>query len=356
MRNIIEMVDIINIDDSARWDSIIKGLPAYDVYYLSGYVKAFQRHGDGNPVLLYYESEKGRAFCVLMLRDVAEDSHFKNILPTKKYFDAVTPYGYGGFIFDGEVNREKLAMEFRQILNEKNINSVFSRFHPVLDNAKENEGIVNVIPLGKTIAIDLTSPEVIWNNITSKNRNMIRKAEKSGVEIHHGKGIELLRKFKVIYDETMRGDNADEYYYFKDDFYQSIADDLKDNYEIFYATLGDKIISIAIFLFANGKMHYHLSGSVREFRSLAPSNLLLYKAALWGYEKGFKTLHLGGGVGSGEDPLYKFKAAFNRNSDYRFSIGKMIVDEDQYNYLKNLRATFDPDFNSESNYFPVYRS
>ncbi len=103
-------------------------------------------------------------------------------------------------------------------------------------------------------------------------------------------------------------------------------------------------------------MHYHLSGSVLEYRNLAPSNLLLYKAALWGCEQGFKTFHLGGGVGSGEDNLYKFKAAFNRNSDYRFSIGKEIFDESTYARLVNIRKENDSNFNPESSYFPLYRS
>ena len=42
-----------------------------------------------------------------------------------------------------------------------------------------------VIDLGKTIAFDLTSPEVILENIISKNRNMIRKAEKNGIVIEY---------------------------------------------------------------------------------------------------------------------------------------------------------------------------
>ena len=65
------------------------------------------------------------------------------------------------------------------------------------------------------------------------------------------------------------------------------------NYEMFYATLDGKIIAMSIMLFANKQMHYHLSGSMMEYRNLAPSNLLLYKAAVWGSEQGYKTFHLG---------------------------------------------------------------
>lgn len=349
-------MEIFDLTQSDKWDEIVKSFPNYDVYYLSGYVKAFEVHGDGKPVLLYYtEKNGGRAICVLMLRVVSKDPLFIGKIPEGKYFDAVTPYGYGGFIFDGEVDTTRLAQEFHQVLKDNHVNSAFFRFHPVLDNAKLNESVVNVIPLGKTIAIDLTSPEVIWENIISKNRNMIRKAEKSGVEIHHSSDPKLFETFKEIYDETMRGDNAEDYYFFKTPFYDSIANDLNSNYEIFFATHEDKIISIAIMIFANNQMHYHLSGSLREYRSLAPSNLLLYKAALWGYEQGYKTFHLGGGVGSGEDPLYKFKAAFNRNSDYRFAIGKSVIDIDTYNELLQLRGFSDEEITSIS-YFPQYRA
>ena len=93
-----------------------------------------------------------------------------------------------------------------------------------------------------------------------------------------------------------------------------------------------------------------------EYRNLAPSNLWLYKAAVWGCEHGYKTLHLGGGVGSGEDNLYKFKAAFNRESDYQFSIAKMIFDQEKYDALVVERAGRDPEFNNESKFFPLYRS
>ena len=103
-------------------------------------------------------------------------------------------------------------------------------------------------------------------------------------------------------------------------------------------------------------MHYHLSGSVLEYRNLAPSNLLLYKAALWGCEQGYKTSHLGGGVGSGEDNLYKFKAAFNKNSDCQFSIGKQIFNEGKYKKLVEIRRKEDPMFDGTSKFFPLYRS
>ena len=343
------MITLFGIKDSVRWDVIVRGFAEYDVYYLSGYVKAFNIHGDGDPFLLYYEGDGLKAIYVYMRRPTAIDG----------IFDSVTPYGYGGVLFEGNTNNENLQAFWKEYLakmTEEHIVDNFVRYHPVLKNAIPMKSISNVIDLGKTIAFDLTSPEVIWENIISKNRNMIRKAEKNGIEIRHGKDVALFQDFKRIYNATMDKDNAEEYYYFGDAFYESIHNDLNDNYEMFYAVLDGQIIAMSIMLFANKQIHYHLSGSMIEYRNLAPSNLLLYKAALWGYEQGCKTFHLGGGVGSGEDNLYKFKAAFNKNSDYQFSIGKEIFDQEKYDQLVAIRAQQDPNFNPESKFFPLYRS
>lgn len=343
------MVKLYSIDQKNNWDSIVKNYAKFDVYYLSGYVKAFQIHGDGEPQLFYYNTEGLKAIYVFMKRKTAIEG----------YYDSVTPYGYGGVLFEGDTSEDNLKAfldAYVEKMKEIGIVDNFVRYHPLLQNAVPMKSLSTVVDLGKTIAIDLSSEDVIWNNIISKNRNMIRKAEKNGIEIRHGKELELFKEFKRIYNSTMEKDHAEEYYFFEDAFYESIHRDLYDNYEMFYAVKDGEIIAMSIMLFANNQMHYHLSGSLQEYRNLAPSNLLLFKAALWGCQQGFKTFHLGGGVGSGEDNLYKFKAAFNRNSNCQFSIGKEIFDQKKYDELVAERAIRDASFNKESHYFPLYRS
>ena len=343
------MIELFDLAHSAEWDNKVKSFTDYDVYYLSGYVKAFHIHGDGDPYLLYYEVEGLRAIYVYMRRPTDIEG----------VYDSVTPYGYGGVLFEGDTSEDNLKDFWKAYLDEmakEHIVDNFVRYHPVLRNAVPMKIISNVIDLGKTSAMDLSSPEVVWDNIHSKNRNMIRKAEKNGIIIEHGKGMDLFDKFIEIYNATMDKDHAEAYYYFKRPFYESIHNDLQDNYELFYALLEDKIIAMSIMIFANGRLNYHLSGSDIEYRNLAPSNLLLYKTALWGCEHGFRTFHLGGGVGSGEDNLYKFKAAFNKVSDYQFSIGKQVFDQQLYDELVGLRRRSDEAFDETSQYFPLYRS
>lgn len=351
------MLEVINIDESDKWDSMVKSFRNYDAYYLSGYTKAFKLHGDGEPKLIYYHDEEIRAINVVMIRDIAEDKRFKDKIETKSLFDITTPYGYGGFIIEGNPNDNNLKefnKEYSNYCRSKNIISEFVRFHPVLKNSKFNNEIYDVIDLGKTITVDLVSKEQIWNDLSSKNRNVIRKAIKSGVEIYWGRSSELINEFIPLYNATMNKDNATDYYYFNKEFYKSVLDDLRYNSLIFYALYNQKVISMSMILFGNESMHYHLSASDRVYQNLAATNLLLYEAACWGCENGYKSFHLGGGLASKEDSLFKFKKAFNKNSETYFSIGKKIFDQEKYDELIEIRLQ-ENEFDIDTTFFPKYR-
>ena len=135
------------------------------------------------------------------------------------------------------------------------------------------------------------------------------------------------------------------------EFYESVLSGLPHNAQLFWAQKDKKVIAASIMIGANGYLDYHLSGSLREYSSLAPTYLLLYEAALWGCANGYRPLYLGGGVGSGEDSLFKFKRAFYKGDLCHFFIGRMVYSSDKYQELKLLRE------NSieNANFFPVYR-
>ncbi len=343
-------IKIYNVEQSIEWDNVVKSFSDYDVYYLSGYVKAFQINGDGEPILFYYEDENNRGINVIMRRDISDDERFSNIIAQNQYFDFVTPYGYGGWLIEGNGSANKLFDTYAQWCRENNIVSEFVRYHPMLNNSNYSREHYEVVDLGKTIAIDLSSPELIWENFTSKNRNMIRKAIKSGVKVYHGQYPSIYQTFRQIYNTTMDANDASDYYFFSEEFYNSILNDLKNESCVFWAELDGKIIAASIFIAANGFLNYHLSGSLLEYRKYAPTNLLLYEAALWGNTNGYKSLHLGGGLGSHEDSLYEFKHSFNRNTTHQFSIGKKIFLADAYKKLVEVRK-----LTSSSGFFPEYR-
>lgn len=344
---------VFSTAQSEEWDKVVRSFSAHDIYYFSGYVKAFERNGDGEANLFYFECNSTRAINVFMKRDISEISCFQGEIEPKEYFDIVTPYGYGGFLIEGE-EIEKVCEAYEKFCQKSGIVAEFVRFHPLLRNWNGLECLYEEQYRGKTVHMDLESHEIIWNNITSKNRNKIRKAQKAGMEVYWGRDSEIIEQFMEIYNKTMERDNASAYYFFGREFYESILDDLKYNSLWFYTKLDDVIASISIFLFANGNMHYHLSASRKELQNLAPTNLLLYEAAHWGSRNGFKRLHMGGGVGAQEDSLYKFKKAFNRYEDNDFYTGKRIYNDEMYDKLVKLRSS-QGDKDIDTNYFPLYR-
>ena len=340
---------VYTLEESEQWDGVVRSFKDYDVYWLSGYVKAFQIHGDGEPLLFCYEDKDVRGINVVMKRDVAMDGHFAGKIPEGQYYDLTTPYGYGGWLIEGD-ETEKLFKVYSDWLGKNGIISEFVRFHPMIKNHEFCGNFYDVVRLGEVVHMDLTSPEVIWDGLTSKNRNHIKKAIKSNIKIYNGRYPAIFNQFRKIYDETMKLDHAKEYYYFNEKFYDSVLEDLSENAQIFYAEKDGTVIAASVMLCANGRMNYHLSGSLRKFSCFAPTNLLLYKAALWGHANGYKTLYLGGGVGSGEDSLFKFKRSFYRGKLHYFYIGKKIYDAEKYHMLVDVRGEM------ESSFFPLYRA
>lgn len=343
------LLTVYTLEQSEQWDAIVRTFKDYDVYWLSGYVRAFQLHGDGEPLLFFYEDECVRGINVVMKRDVAADDRFRGKIPEGRYYDFATPYGYGGWIIEGEETLN-LFNAYKEWVENHGIICEFIRFHPMIRNHGKCASFYEVIQLGEVVHMVLTSPDDIWNNIVSKNRNVIRKAVKNGVNIYNGRFPRIYDKFRGIYNSTMDKDDAEEYYYFEEQFYKSLLEDLPQNAQVFWAEKDGLVIAVSIILAANGRLNYHLSGSLREFSSLAPTNLLLYKAALWGFANGYKSFYLGGGVGSDEDSLFKFKRAFYKGNLNHFFIGKYLFNQEMYDFLLGIRTDIE-----NPKYFPKYR-
>ena len=339
------------LEQSKQWDAIVRSFQNHDVYWLSGYVKAFQLHGDGDPLLFYYEDGNTRGINVVMKRDIAKDQHFDGVLPEGKYYDFSTPYGYGGWLIEGE-DSLSLFDAYEKWCRKNSVVCEFVRFHPVIKNHTACEKYYTTIALGETVKIDLSSPEIIQSKMKSEARTRVRKAIKNGIKIYNGRFPGAFDAFKEVYDKTMDKDCANPYYYFSPAFYSSICNDLPQNVEVFYAIKDDKVISSAIMLLSNGMMNYHLGGSLPEYSSFGAANLVIYSAAIWGSINGFKSLYLGGGVGSGEDSLLRFKKTFNVGDEYdRYYIGKKIFLSGKYEELLGIRRDC-----ADNGFFPAYRS
>lgn len=352
----MKAMNVYTVDQAACWNQYVKSFSNWDVYYLCEYAISLRLHGDGVPLLICYEDAASRMCYVVMKRDISEDARFKKSIERNKYFDLETPYGYGGPLVDGtfSVNSQQTFLnELFEYCKDENIVSQFVRFHPLLNNHKEFSSITQNRYLHDTIFMDTSSDELIFSNMDSKNRNMVRKANNAGIQVVK-RPMDDYQAFFEMYYETMRQHDADDYYYFHKKYFAFIESTLKDNAAIFYAMLDNKPIAGAMFLFNETTMHYHLAGMVREYRSLAAGNLLLYEAAVWACKSGIARMHLGGGLNE-SDNLFGFKKQFNKNGRLPFYIGGTIFIEQTYDHLLEIRKKADPEFDVNNPFLIQYR-
>ncbi len=344
------------VRDREEWNRLVKGFPDWDVYYLYEYARSLEIHGEGMPVLLYWKGTKMELCYVIMLQDIAGFGGFFGSLVEKEYFDMTTPYGYGGPLVKGEISEGELSRFVKDLTeecNKRKIVSQFFRFDPFVGQQDAFFEMFEARSLKNTVYMDLESEDIIWGNMDPKNRNMVRKARKNGVQIFSDSG-EHLEEFIGIYNETMQRNRAEEFYYFGRDYFEYLQQEFSDHMVYFYAVYEQMIISASMFFYNSQFMHYHLSGTLWEYKKLASVNLLLHEAALWGSRRGIRKLHLGGGMEK-DDSLYGFKKQFNRNGALPFTIGRTVFDQNAFQELVRKRAQADPAFDANKPFLIQYR-
>ena len=354
----MEVIDIIRIydkDSSVEWNNIVKSFNNWDVYYLGEYAVPLMLHGDGEPYLIYYNDGTDRFCYVVMQKDIANDIRFANQLEKGKLYDWETPYGYGGPLSDSpitEYGTARFQKELAEYCDSRGVISQFARFHPLLENYGLLPALFEKSYMWDTVYIETKNPQQIMADMDSKNRNMIRKAAKNGISIRRC-DISDIEAFIPMYEGTMNRNAATEYYDFAADYYESLKQ-MRDNACIFYAFFEGRAISASIMLYNERFMHYHLSGSDADYRSLSPNNLLLYEAACWASGQGIERFHLGGGMAP-DDSLFGFKKQFSKNGRSKFMIGRTIFNETAYRRLLDIRRHVDSSFDMDNGHLIQYR-
>ena len=322
-----------------------------DIYFEENYAKLYEELEKGKTEIFEYEDENGKISNLFIKREIPI------LLDGKKYYDITTPYGYGGPIIEEcKANKNELLNkyneQFTKYCNENNIVSEFVRFHPLVNNAIDFKEIYNVIYMRKTLGTNLEKYEDPMAEEYSKScRKNIRQCKNKGVTYKVTEAPEDISKFKDIYYSTMDRNNATEYYYFKDEYFDKILKYFPKNIITVEAIYEDKTIAMGLYFIYNKILHIHLSGTLSEYLYLSPAYMLRYGATMWAKENGYKIIHHGGGrSNSAEDTLYLFKKNFAKNTDYDFYIGKKIFNQDIYNKLCKAKNTED-----DNGFFPAYR-
>lgn len=333
---------ILSLTDTKKWNDYLKKLStnSRDIYFKPEYYSLYQNYGDGEALCFVFEEDGHIALYPFLKNPITPLGYELD----KEYYDIQGAYGYNGLIASTD-NAEFIAefwKEFDAWCQENDIVAEFMRFHPLLNNLRLASQKMKTIFSRHTVALDLSlSLDEIWTQqFSSKNRNMIRKAEKEGVTIIESDDYETFRK---LYDDTMTNLNAENYYFFPQSYYDEYKASFKDNSILYFAMFDDKVIAGSMFMFSEDYAHYHLSARDREYSKYAANNLILWHGIQKAKERGCKWFHFGGGTtGEDNDSLLLFKQNFSKNN-FEFWIGKRVRNQLVYDSIVEQWRTMFPE-------------
>ena len=213
-----------DINNQDAWDSIVYSFPNYDVFYLSGYSKAFmnEKPKNGIPILLYYENENDRAINVVLRRDIAMDEKLSQKIDEGKYFDIIVPYGYGGFwgiVSDWNM----LNQTYTQYCIKKHYICEFVRFELFTEYHKYYDGEIETRTHNVVRSLEMPLEEM-WMDFKQKVRKNVKKANTYNLKCIIENNDSHLEDFLRIYYSTMDRSNAEGEYYFSKQFFEDISD------------------------------------------------------------------------------------------------------------------------------------
>ena len=337
-------VDFIDIDK--EWDKQISDYH-FDVYHLSGWISASAVVDKGMPqgIVAHYKDKK--VFLPIIIREIDSE-----------HWDATSTYGYGGPVMDKTLTDAQLDLVLegiRAFLFEKGCVSLFMRLHPII-NKEWLPTVGKALTHGLTLMSDLTkSEEEHWSETQNRHRRGIKKAMKMEVVTK----IESLTKesamvFSNIYKETMEHVNASQYYFFDDNYFFNLFENLQDRILLITAYQDGKAIGSSIYTICreSGIMQFHLGGTLNAYTHLQPSKLITHVARNWGRENNYNLLHLGGGLGSNLDSLYEYKKGFS-SQELLFKTYRLVVNSSKYAALIANNWFTENDLSSD--FFPLYR-
>ena len=329
------------------WSRALPGLE-HDFYHGPAYCLLEADRLDGSPYAAVVESPESTLLIPLVLRDAT------SLRPTLR--DACSPYGYPGPIAtqNGSTSASALIAAALDALVQSAVVSLFLRLHPLLtDPAPWRDAGGALVQHGQTIYIDLQQgADRARAQYRKGTRYDIRKLRAGGYRVAIDDWT-LYSEFQRIYLDTMARLSAETSYFFGDWYFARFPEAVAGSCHLCTILAPDGCPAAAgLFTLCGGLAQYHLSGTHHDHIAAAPTKLMLDAMVEYLAGLGASVLHLGGGVGSAEDGLFRFKAGFSplRAPFYTY---RQILDGEAYaDICRDSGVEPRP---PGAGYFPAYR-
>tara|TARA_R110000737_G_C14621661_1_gene493373 strand:- start:3106 stop:4152 length:1047 start_codon:yes stop_codon:yes gene_type:complete len=342
------MIEIIK--DKKTWSNLLTLVENSDFYFTYDYHHSSKKINE-HPILVKYTDENTLFLLPLLLRDIDNTD----------YKDATSVYGYAGVLTNKPYTinqKEEFQKELHNFFFNEKVVSVFSRLHPFFDYQEDLlSNLGQIIIRGKVVYIDLK--DTLENQRAKFNRRLKTHLNKSRklCTVIKGNITNDLDTFIDLYHENMRRVDADESYFFNQDYFRALFNSNEFDAELLLSVhnVSKTIIGGAIFIKKGTIVQYHLSGLNEDYFDLQSIKLIIDEMRIKATNEEYSFLNLGGGRGSDEDSLFRFKSNFSK--DFKeFKLWKYIVNEKIYNELTKTKIDKDFKLDEENNFFPAYRS
>lgn len=280
------MYELVSASQTNRWQEILNLFSISDIYYSYEYLVCALKLDPGDANLFYYIDDSGQGEIVypFIRRQLSEENSI--------FYDITSPFGYGGPAVKVIGDAKKLVSRFLSAFsgyckNEK-IVTEYIRFHPLMHNAEFFKNEMKLIAVCDTY----TLPLIFLKDKGDPDGN---KEEEPRYIIKKLGTVKHMFDFLVLYYSTVRqNEDTDSYYFFTNDYFESLVSALGPNLHLFGAYKGNKLLT-ASYLFTKGEVIYHhLSGMSEDADQAEVQKEMLASIAEWGTEHNFRYLHIAG--------------------------------------------------------------
>lgn len=318
-------ISLIESPESSRWRSALNVFKRVDVCQLPEYHTAYSARVAGAKALLWHFENEGERLCYpFLIAPVGLETN---------YNDISSIYGYSGPLSTTE-NREFLNRAwntFDDWCHNNNVIAEFTRFslfartqnfaHPDTLVEENRHCAISWLP---------ETREAFLSALGKKTRNMIRKAEQSGLEGREIEPCHGIDEFRKLYEETMIRNAAPDFFIYDDLYYERLLSLPPGELRLFGVFDKNKMVAAAIALSYEEGALYHLGASLEEYSKSGAGNLGLFHMSIGLMSQGVKFITIGGGrTTSEDDPLLRFKKSNATNMD-AYYIGRRIVNKRAY--------------------------
>ena len=350
-------LEIVPLEErAAEWDAALAELAPRqrDVFFTSGYLRLWQRRGEGTALGAVYRDSGGLVLYPFLLRDLAKVEYLGEEFAG--LYDVSSPPGFGGPLVRHMTREETVAAfraEFDDWCHATAVVSEFIRFHPLLETRLGMERHLQVAEAGRVVWARLdTGSCTLIETLSAAARRSIRLARESGVVCGPESSDEAYARFADLYLENALRRKALPAYRFDAAHFRSLRELLGPGQVLFGARYRGELIAAALLLCGADLVHFHALGTDRDYAALRPATLLFFSAMQWACGTGATAFNLGGGY-RGDDEFFRFKLRLSQQVAPR-RVGRAIHLFEAYARAEQRRDDEGEFLDCE--FFPAYRA